>query len=127
MLEDKPDFLRAVSRQFALAECSHVHAVDDGAPARRPVQTAEYVDQGCLAGTGGTHNGDPFPGKDLEGDAIERTQPRVALGNILHLNQCSHHSSRNIIRPARCPTAAPGPTNATEALRRATQAPSMPE
>ena len=62
MLEDKSDFLRTVSRQFALAQRPHIHAIDDGAAARRPVQAAENIDQRCLARTRRAHDGDPFPG-----------------------------------------------------------------
>src|SRR6266566_1311919 len=92
MLKNKSDFLGPISGQLALAQSSDVHAIHDSASARRPIQTAKNIDQGCFAGTGRAHDGDPFPREHLERDTIERAQTSVALGNILRLDQRRHHS-----------------------------------
>src|SRR5207249_10682405 len=70
-LEDEPDLLAAHSRELIARELSDVASVEQIRAARRPVETADEVHEGALAGAGSTHDREELAGSDRERHAAQ--------------------------------------------------------
>ncbi len=70
-LEHEADMVAAPGRQLAAAEAVDALALDLDLAAGGAVETADEVEQGGLAGTGGTHEGNEVAALDLQVDAVQ--------------------------------------------------------
>jgi hypothetical protein len=74
-------------RDLAVGERADVLACNRDVPARRRVERGEDVHESRLAGAGWAHDGDELAGLDVERDATEcidsRVAGAVAAGHIL--------------------------------------------
>jgi uncharacterized protein YqeY len=78
-LEDEPDIRVAPVRQFTLRERRDVRILNQAAAAGRPVDARDEVEQGALARTARSHQGDELPASDIEADAVEGAHLDIAL------------------------------------------------
>src|SRR5580704_15843148 len=97
LLEDEADLFGAEAGEAAFIEAGDVGTVDDGAAGCGRIEAAKNVDQRGLAGAGRTHDGDPFAGLDVEGNAIERADVAVVFAEGVDVDQRRHEllSSKN--------------------------------
>ena len=99
LLEHESDFFRAIAHQLRFGELREVGAVDDDTPRSERVQAAENVDQCGFAGTGRSHQCDPFAGIDVEAERIDRAERAVLLRQRFELDLRRHvYSPRNTLR-----------------------------
>src|SRR4029077_5944669 len=108
-----------VTREPILVEAGDIRAVHHGTSRRRRVQPAKNVDQRGLARAGRAHDGDPFPGFDVEGDCVERAHVRELFPQLRDLDQPRHHSPRRITAGRTFPSRRSGkaPASATAIIK----------
>jgi len=94
LLEDEADLFGAVANEFVFTEIGEVDAVDEDMAGSERIQTTKDVDEGGLAGTRGTHKGDPFASFNVKGDAVESAEGAVLLDERIDLDLRTHSSPR---------------------------------
>ena len=82
-LEHEADLVAAQPRQVPVVEPADLRPGDLDAALRRPVEAGEHVHQRGLAGARGAHDRGEGGGRDVQRDAAERVDGRVALAVAL--------------------------------------------
>src|ERR1700728_1114416 len=76
LLKEEADRVASQTRQLALAERGQVLSAEEDPPARRPVERAEQLQQGRLAGAAGADDRDELARGDVEVDRVEGAERR---------------------------------------------------
>ena len=98
LLEDEAERLQAQVGELAVAEHPEVASLEEDAPGARPVERAEQLQQGRLAGSARAFERDELARSDLEVDAAHGLDDRrapleEALRALDVVQHVSHHST----------------------------------
>src|SRR5487761_627690 len=87
LLKDEANFLRAETGEARFVEAAHVSAINDGEAAGGRIEAAKNIDERRLAGTGRTHDGNPFAGFDDERNTAERADFAESFFQLRDFNE----------------------------------------